>query len=88
MSRTPPIPPSPRKQQSAARQAFADRLGDMGTTSPDNMNKPELEGLNFKLPPELRREFKTTAARYGISMRDLLEQSFRLWQEKKANEQR
>ena len=34
--------------------------------------------MNFKVPPDFRREFKTYAAQHGISMLDLLQEGFRL----------
>ena len=38
----------------------------------------ELIGLNFKIEPEFRREFKTYAAERNLSMVDLLKESFAL----------
>ena len=41
----------------------------------------ELIGLNFKIEPEFRREFKTYAAKRDISMVDLLKESFALYKD-------
>lgn len=46
-----------------------------------NLDKPEptsTVNMNFKVPPDFRREFKTYAAQQGISMLDLLQEGFRL----------
>ena len=44
-----------------------------------NLDKPEpsaLTPMNFKVPEEFHREFKLYAVQHGISMVDLLQQSF------------
>lgn len=38
-----------------------------------------LQDLNFKVDPSFHRLFKTTAAQNGMSMKELLEDAFRLW---------
>lgn len=46
-----------------------------------NIDRPEagtLEALNFKVPPEFKREFKTFAAVHGIKMVDVLREGFDL----------
>ena len=40
--------------------------------------KMQLKPLNFKVDPVFHRAFKTYAASHGLSMRDLLEQGFKL----------
>ena len=47
-------------------------------------NIPKLKkgcSLNFKVSPELRKEFKVYAAKHGMSMVDLLKEGFTLSQE-------
>lgn len=47
----------------------------------ENLQRNEsgaLKPLNFKVPPEFHREFKTFAAVHGISMVDLLREGFEL----------
>lgn len=49
-----------------------------------NLNNPEptaLTPLNFKVPEEFHREFKTYAAKHGVTMLDLLQEGFRLLKE-------
>ena len=46
-----------------------------------NLERPEaatLKPLNFKVSPEFHREFKSLAAMHGMSMLDLLRESFDL----------
>jgi hypothetical protein len=40
--------------------------------------------LNFKVPAEFHREFKTYAAQRGISMLELLQEGFRLVKERRG----
>jgi hypothetical protein len=40
--------------------------------------------LNFKVPAEFRREFKTYAAQHDLSLSKLLQESFRVLKEKNA----
>jgi hypothetical protein len=50
-----------------------------------NLDKAEpthLMPLNFKVPPEFRREFKTYAAQHDLSLSKLLQESFRVLKEK------
>ena len=47
----------------------------------DNLVRPErepLEGLNFKINPAFKREFKTYAAAHGLTMASLLMRGFEL----------
>lgn len=51
--------------------------------SPRNLDIPDsgdLAPLNFKVEPAFRREFKTYASTLGISMKELLDRSFREYQ--------
>lgn len=45
----------------------------------DNRTSAVLVDLGFKVDPELRRRFRIEAATRGITMRQLFEQSFRLY---------
>jgi hypothetical protein len=47
---------------------------------PLNIDNPEaLTPLNFRVPARFHREFKLYAVQHGMSMVDLLQESFRLW---------
>jgi hypothetical protein len=46
----------------------------------DNMKDERLAPMTFNMPPDWHREFKATAAMNGISMKDLLIESFAAWQ--------
>lgn len=49
-----------------------------------NVGKPEsprLASINFKVPEEFRREFKTYAVQHGKTMLDLLQAGFELVKE-------
>jgi hypothetical protein len=51
---------------------------------PANLDRPEpnkLKPLNFKVPYEFHRELKTYASSHGMSMLDVLLESFRLFKE-------
>lgn len=53
----------------------------------DNLARPEairLKPLNFKVPADFHREFKTFAAMNGMSMLDVLIESFRNYREHKG----
>ena len=53
-----------------------------------NLNKPEpatLTPMNFRVPEEFHREFKLYAVQHGISMVDLLQESFRLLKEQRGH---
>jgi hypothetical protein len=50
----------------------------------NNLDKPDPAGLaplNFKVPAEFRREFKTYAAQRGTSMLKLLIEGFELYKQ-------
>jgi hypothetical protein len=66
-------PPKAAKSRKGAPPAMLHTVG--------NLEKPEpttMVNMNFKVPPDFRREFKTYAAQQGISMLDLLQEGFRL----------
>ncbi len=44
--------------------------------------------LSFKVSTEFHQAFKTTAADYRVSMKALLEESFREWKYRKSFEER
>jgi hypothetical protein len=53
----------------------------------DNLERPEasrLKPLNFKVSADFHREFKTFAAINGMSMLDVLLESFRQYRERKG----
>ena len=53
----------------------------------DNLARAEsirLKPLNFKVPADFHREFKTFAAMNGMSMLSVLTESFRLYREHKG----
>lgn len=54
------------------------------TQPSQNLTKPSpggLKPLNFRVPAGFHQEFKTYAARHGISMLDLLQRSFASYKE-------
>lgn len=70
------VPPAPKKSREAPPQLEA---------TPQNLEKaPPLatETLNFKVIAEFKREYKVYAASRGMTMIDLLEQSYRLYKER------
>ena len=53
---------------------------------PANLDRPEpgdSKPLNFRVPTEFHRELKSYAANHGISMLDVLVESFRLLKEQR-----
>jgi hypothetical protein len=72
-----PVPPPPRQRLMA--QAPAPTL-----QIPDNLSRSndDIQDMNFKVSPDFHRRFKSTATLWGMSMKDLLEASFKLWVEK------
>lgn len=47
----------------------------------DNPDSAELTPMNFKVPATFHREFKLYAVQHGVSMVDLLQESFRVLKE-------
>lgn len=66
-----PAPPKQRLMASAPPPTFV----------PDNLSKSSdnLQDLNFKVTPDFHRKFKVTATSWGMSMKELLEASFKAW---------
>ena len=69
------------------------KKGTKGTPPPEtnaSVNLTKTSGdyvpLNFKVPAEFKREFKTTAASHDMSMVDMLQTCFQFWKENKFNE--
>lgn len=74
------VPPPPRKSRlNMAPPVLAE--------TPDNLSKPSDSGvstyvdMNFKISPEFHRRFKIEATLRGLSMKDLLEASFKAYLE-------
>jgi hypothetical protein len=68
--------PSPRKQREAPPQL---------EEAPRNLEKAppqDTETLNFKVVAEFKREYKVYAASRGMTMIDLLEQSYQIYKER------
>lgn len=42
------------------------------------------EPLNFRVKPEFKRRFKSTAAHHGLKMNELLVEAFDLWLQEKG----
>lgn len=76
------VPPPPRKPPGTGS-----RLNVTAPTlekAPDNLSQPteRLVDMNFRVPESMHRKFKVTAAMRGISMKDLLDECWSLYQEK------
>ena len=71
--------PPPKRQGSKGQPPAPSEAGN----SLDLLDTGELVPLNFKVEAVFRREFKIYAARAGISLRELLERSFREYQERR-----
>ncbi len=68
-----------------AKTGAPPKIGTKGvpSTEPSNNLVEDVErvGLNFKVPPAFRREFKTYAAEHDVSMADLLRACFESYKE-------
>jgi len=73
------VPPPPKRALTSRLQMTP----PAPTAAPDNLSKPteEIQDMNFKVSASLHREFKLTAVSRGMSMKELLEASFRAWKE-------
>jgi hypothetical protein len=71
------IPP-PKRHSSKGTPPTPDEAGN----SLDLPDTGDLAPLNFKVSPAFRRAFKLYATRAGISMKELLDRSFREYQER------
>lgn len=68
-------PPPPRRQVDKGEPPSINEIKA-------NLEKPEpgkTENLNFKVPAEFKRDFKIAAAHRGISLVDLLQETFTYW---------
>jgi hypothetical protein len=72
-----PVPPPPSKTRLMAS-------APPPTLIPDNLSRSgdDIQDMNFKVSADFHRRYKTTATIWGMSMKDLLEASFKLWVEK------
>lgn len=77
------VPPPPRSRRGLISPIPA------STETPDNLSVPSsgLQDLNFKVDPVLHRAFKTVATYRGMSMKELLEASFRCWIKEYSDEE-
>lgn len=67
------VPPPPSRSRLVAPPPVT-------TMTPDNLSQQEKwTDLNFKVDATFHRQFKTTATIWGMSMKDLLEASFKFW---------
>lgn len=66
-----------------AKTTIADQIFAASIQPSDNMKEEKLKDMSFKVSPEFHTQFKVVAARSNLSMRELLEESFRLWMELK-----
>lgn len=63
----------PAKSRKGAPPPPARTLGNLERPEPSNA-----EPLNFKVPPEFKRDFKSYAAQQGVSMSKLLQTAFEI----------
>lgn len=83
---TPPVranvPPPPHKQLRGL-QAIVHPTPEV-EAPPANMQRPNagVQDLNFKVDPDFHLAFKMTATTKKMTMKELLEASFRCWLEK------
>lgn len=71
-------PPPPRKSDLKGKPPER-------TETKINLVKPEpgeIVALNFRVPAEFKRDFKIASATVGITQSELLQQAFRMWEEK------
>ncbi len=71
--------PPPKRSTKGQPPASADTIGNLGRSEAG-----ALKPLNFRVPPEFHREFKTFAALHGMSMVDVLREGFDLVREKRG----
>lgn len=71
--------PPPKASRKGAPPPIEKTVGNLEKPAPN-----ELAPLNFKVPVEFHREFKTYAAQRGVSMVDLLQEGFRLIKEQQG----
>jgi hypothetical protein len=68
--------------KSSGKNRLASDVKDAEINASRDFNS--LAPLNFKVPAEFHREFKTYAAQRGISMLELLQEGFRLVRERRG----
>lgn len=72
-------PPPAAKSRKGAPPPLARTIGNLDKPEPTN-----LQPLNFKVPPDFKREFKTYAAQQGTTMTELLLEGFKLLKEQRG----
>ncbi|KEQ11234.1 hypothetical protein GZ77_26400 [Endozoicomonas montiporae] len=80
----PTVKPTKKTNKKGAPPADNEKTAVVG----NNTSKPEagsIVSVNFKVSPEFQREFKTFAAMHGMTMVDLLKESFELYKEHKGH---
>ena len=72
--------------KSPSRRKTEKPRGEPSLISIPNLNKQgvELTPMNFRVPETFHREFKLYAVQHGISMVDLLQQSFALFRKQRG----
>ena len=76
MAKAPPA----KNSAKGAKQPAPNILSALANTEPS-----ALTPMNFRVPEEFHREFKLYAVQHGISMVDLLQESFRVLKEKRGH---
>jgi hypothetical protein len=71
--------PSPRKPTKGIPTPSMITLANLQKTE-----STELTPMNFRVPPEFHREYKVFAAQHGMSMVELLQESFRLMRDQRG----
>jgi predicted HicB family RNase H-like nuclease len=71
---------------SAQKAKYLGSLAETPTFTADNMSETSLKDMSFKVDPKFHKTYKQTAAELGMSMRELLEETFNTWLKVKAEE--
>jgi hypothetical protein len=66
-------PPPAAKSRKGAPPPPVQTIGNLDKSEPNN-----LQPLNFKVPPDFKREFKSYAAQHDVSMSQLLQEAFQV----------
>jgi hypothetical protein len=71
------IPPPTKSKGKGTPPPTSATVGNLDKSEPTRLTP-----LNFKVPAEFRREFKTYAAQHDLSLSKLLQESFRVLKER------
>lgn len=73
--------PPVRRPRASLVTSLAEPPRMQAADTPDNIKEKKDVDMNFKVPPDFKREFKVSAATHGLKQRELLFECYKVWKE-------